>query len=180
METIMDEKPDAGTLLQSFIDGDASTFPEVVRTLRSRLTHYAYAVISDWDAAKDAVQEAFTKLYRVGRSIRENPMAWLFKVTRNQCIDQIRQRKRRGEERLGGAIHISSRGSLPPDLTLQVREAMDVLSERDRAVVLLKVVEGLSYQEIAQSMDLSVSNVGYILHHGLKRMASHLGQGGQS
>ena len=48
---------------------------------------------------------------------------------------------------------------------------LDVLNDRERQIVMLKIVDELSYKEIAETMEISVSNVGFILHNSMKKMA---------
>lgn len=180
MEGTMDEPVTPEALLAAFVGGDRTVFEGIVRDFHRRLLHYAYSFLSDWEECKDIVQESFTRLYQRSHTIRGNPQAWLFKVTRNLCLDLKRKWKRRGGNGVENIAEFPGNPRPHPDTRLEVRAALKALPERDRAVVVLKVVEGMSYQEIAEALDLTPSNVGYILHHGLKKLASRLGKGGTS
>ena len=179
MEVMMTSPNDPEGVLRAFVAGRRDRFGEVVRAFHRRLLHYAYTILRDWEECKDVVQEAFTRLYQQCNTIRGNPQAWLFRVVRNLAIDQRRRGKRRGGS-VDNITPFPDRARSNPDLKLEIEEALATLSERDRSVVVLKVVEGMSYAEIAGALGLTPSNVGYILHHGLKKLASHLREGGRS
>jgi RNA polymerase sigma-70 factor (ECF subfamily) len=176
-EVIM-ENPEQPDFLDSFLEGDEAAFAEVVRAWHSRLAAYARSFLDTPEDCQEAVQDAFLKLHQARRTIRENPRAWLFKVTRNRCLD-LQRKAIRERKRTEGALPVFP-GSMPPVERLEVREALGALPERDRAVVCLKVLEGLSYEEIGEALGLTAGNVGYILHHGLKKLASIIRPGGRS
>jgi len=165
--------------LDAFLEGEEGAFAEVVRTWHSRLAAYARAFLDSPEDCQEAVQDAFLKLHQARRTIRENPRAWLFKVTRNRCLD-LQRKAIRERKRTEGAMPVVFPGAMPPVERLEVREALGALPERDRAVVCLKVLEGLSYEEIGEALGLTAGNVGYILHHGLKKLASIIRPGGRS
>jgi RNA polymerase sigma-70 factor (ECF subfamily) len=173
------ENPEPLDALDAFLEGDEAAFAEVVRSWRSRLAAYARAFLDTPEDCQEAVQDAFLKLHQARRTIRENPRAWLFKVTRNRCLD-LQRHAIRERKRTEGALPVFPGAALPPIERLEVREALGTLPERDRAVVCLKVLEGLSYEEIGEALGLTAGNVGYILHHALKKLASIIRPGGRS
>jgi RNA polymerase sigma-70 factor (ECF subfamily) len=162
--------------LEAFFQGDEEVFPDVVRAYNARLLAYARAFLNDPEDCREAVQDAFLRFHQSRGSIRGNPQAWLFKVTRNLCIDI---RRRQARQKADPSQVLPFPAALHPDERLKVQEALAALPERDRAVVCLKVLEGLSYQEIGDVLGLTASNVGFILHHGLKKLASMLATGGR-
>jgi RNA polymerase sigma-70 factor (ECF subfamily) len=173
------ENPEPLDALDAFLEGEEGAFEAVVRTWAGRLASYARAFLDTPEECQEAVQDAFLKLHQARGTIRENPRAWLLRVTRNRCLD-LQRRAIRERKRAEGALPVFPGAALPPLERLEVREALGTLPERDRAVVCLKVLEGLSYEEIASALGLTAGNVGYILHHALKKLASILRPGGRA
>lgn len=151
---------------------------EVVAIHQAPLIRYAASLLGDGERAKDVVQETFIKLCRQDRKDLEPRLAaWLFKVTRNGALDALRRDKRMElhetpelaarrangiEEEAGEARRSEMIGSL--------LDLVASLPPKQREVIELKFREGLSYREISELTGLSASNVGYLLHHGLKEL----------
>jgi RNA polymerase sigma-70 factor (ECF subfamily) len=158
---------------------------ELMDELEMPLLRYCTRLVRRPELAQDIVQDAFIRYlnYRRrpdGRAIK-NAKAWLYRVTHNLALDHIR-RNRRGEE-IQAELRESMAGDRAdgPDELLARKDAaaaawelLEMLSERDRQVVLLKVVDNRSYKEISEIMEISVSNVGFILHTSLKKLAGEL------
>jgi RNA polymerase sigma factor (sigma-70 family) len=134
----------------------------------------------DSETARDLVQETFRRLCEAEQAAVEGHVrAWLFTVCRRLAIDLSRKEGRMTSdaavlERPTGAHH-------SPLVHLQARrdasrlcDALNALPDNQREVVRLKFTHGLSYQEIAEVTGLSTSNVGYLLHHGLKTLKATL------
>jgi len=129
-------------------------FATVYQLLASDLVSFASGMLRDRGAAEDAVQQAFFELARAaptiegdGRSLR----AWLYRSVRYNCLDEIRRRKRHPEdptERFPEA-GVSDPIDLP-DPALQT--ALMELSDRQRAIVVLRHVLGASFDDIAKVM----------------------------
>jgi RNA polymerase sigma factor (sigma-70 family) len=175
--TAMDAQERTPSSLDVFLSGDPEAFGEVVREYNMRLTAYARVFLENPEDCREVVQDAFLRFHQSRESIRGNPQAWLFKVTRNLCIDLRRSQARR---KANPENILPFPAGMHPDERLKVREALGALPERDRTIVCLKVLQGLSYQEIGEALGITSGNVGFILHHGLKKLASILNQGGRS
>jgi len=172
----MDPQERTPNTLDAFLLGDAEAFGEVVRRYNGRLMAYARAFLDNGEDCREVVQDAFLRFHQSRESIHGNPQAWLFKVTRNLCIDFRRRQARRKAD---PENILPFPAGMHPDDRLKVREALGSLPERDRTIVCLKVLQGLSYQEIGEALGITSGNVGFILHHGLKKLASILSQGGR-
>ncbi len=142
---------------------------------------YATHLMGDADRASDVVQDAFVRLCKQPRGeVEDRIRQWLYTVCRNRAFDILHKEKRM--KALDDA-QASRQESRDPDPQLQVQQKesaaqagtlMEILPDRQREVVRLKVQGGLSYQEISELTGLSVSNVGYLLHTGLKSIRSRL------
>lgn len=160
----------------------------IVSTYERPLLVYVTRITGNASIAEDIVQEVFIKLSGQWRGPMEpgaQISAWLYKVAHNGAIDALRRERRRGAlhqahaEEVGETVPPSEgqgRSPLPYEAQ-RVREALDTLSERERALVVLKVYEERSYKEIAEIAGLSVGNVGFILHTAMKRLAASLEKG---
>ncbi|MFT5126754.1 MAG: RNA polymerase sigma factor (sigma-70 family) [Rhodothermales bacterium] len=147
------------------------------------LLRYAIGIVKSQETAQDIVQDAFIKYLRYRREQREveNAKAWLYRVVHNLGIDYLRRRSRivDGDDELTQASTPSQEPA--PDEVLDRRDAtrsamaaLDILSERDRGIVIMKVIEERSYKEIAADTGLKIGNIGFILHTAMKKLAREL------
>lgn len=166
---------------------EPETIEELFAALESPLLGYALRLLRDQDSAEDVVQEAFMRLHAQFDEVRE-PRKWLFRTVHNLALNQ-----RRDENKV---ITIDQRGTavaesetpdpqpLPDEQIVRlegiglVRLSVETLDARSRRLVHLKFHEGLSYKEISAQTGLTVSHVGYLLHHALKSIADELAKNG--
>ncbi len=165
-----------------------NTLEAILATYEARLLAYVARITGNPSVAEDIVQDTFIKLAAdwEGEFIDSAAMnSWLHKVAHSKAVDWVRReirlnklheehQKERGELEIplpqyGGESRIS------PELVLKLEEALLQLQDREREVVLLKIYEGLSYKEISKQIGLSESNVGFILHTAIKKLAKSLG-----
>lgn len=140
------------------------------------LFRYCHRLTADTDLAEDVVQETFVRLLgRTGGAEGDHLRPWMFRVATNLIRDRARQDANRS--RLLAAV--PRREPVPgPDgmvekqeLILEVREALDRVSSRDREILMLRQ-EGFSYKEIAKVLEVAPSSVGTLLARALNRFAS--------
>ncbi len=139
------------------------------------LVRYAARLTGDLDAARDAVQETFMQLCQMDPSkLDSQPIPWLYTVCRNRALDGRRKEARMNP--LGEAIDQMADARMPSPLhllerrstTSTVLKALDSLPAKQQEVIRLKFQDGLSYREISQVTGLSMSNVGFLIHVGIK------------
>ena len=145
------------------------------------LTRYAASITGDEDSARDVVQDTFIRLCDESPGALAGRLApWLFTVCRNRALDMNRKL-----HRLVPLPDETAESTLDPQpdpaVAVEQREttalAMDLLATlpaAHREVVRLKFQAGLSYAEIADVTQLSVTNVGFILHTALKTLRQRL------
>lgn len=153
---------------------------ELIRATLARyespLTRYARRITGDAERARDVVQETFLRLCRDEQAPPPDRVAeWLFTVCRNKALDV-----RRKESRMTtlADIHLcDSASELRPHLATQqrdeadrIRKFVEELPDKQRTAVRLKFAEGLSYREIGRRTGWSVSNVGFLIHQGVKTL----------
>ena len=155
-----------------------------VARFESPLTLYAARLLGDAEAARDVVQETFLRLCAQDRVPIEPRLAeWLFTVCRNRALDVLRK-ERRMTRLSDEQIHRQASPDPGPPEVAERREsaarALDVLETlpmNQREVIRLKFQNGFSYQEISRISGHSVSNVGYLIHTGLKTIRGQLADG---
>ena len=164
------------------------------------LIRYACSIVGDLDSARDVVQETFIKFAQGGMKEmtkdecgmtngaeprtpasggrQPNPEAWLFTGTRRRALDHLRKHRRLIPMELPDDRPCAAPG---PAALLEQRESaasifdlLDALSPNQREVIRLKFQNDLSYREIAEVTQLSVTNVGFLLHAGLKKLRALL------
>ena len=154
-----------------------------------RLLRYAASVVRDEHLARDAVQDVLLRLCDADRpppeGFEEEPRlrAWLFKAVRNRCIDILRKEGRMSlledhspaetTMRLATQDDPADRAESNDDAA-NALAALDRLPPLQREALRLKFAGELSYQQIADAMNKSVSHVGVLIHEGLKTLRKQL------
>ena len=149
----------------------------------SPLLRYAYGMVARREVAEEMVQDAFLKLHQHWDAI-ETPKAWLYRATRNLCLNHLRKHKR---ETLSEESDHNESPNDKPDEQLGRMEAMgtlkiliEELSDADRGLIQLKYHDELTYGNIGEQLKLSAGTVGYKLHHLLKHLSESLKKYGVS
>jgi len=152
-----------------------------LRTHQGALLRYAASFVGE-TRAQDVVQDAFLRLCsQPVESVQDHVAAWLFTVCRNRALE-IHRAERRTEAIEEHDDMLESPDSGPSakleraeDLSL-VGAAMAALPSKQREVLRLKVEAGLSYKDIAEVMNLTVGNVGFILHSAIARVRENISE----
>jgi RNA polymerase sigma-70 factor, ECF subfamily len=166
-----------------------AAFETLVRRYSERAYRAAYRVVRDQQAAEEVLQEALIKAYRALPRFEERSSfyTWLYRITVNLALDRRRRGKRAPAVEWDDAIaqEIDPRAMLAepasPEVAsrrLEVREVVaegiQHLPDGQREVLLLREVDGLSYEEIAESMQISKGTVMSRLHYARKKMMAYL------
>ncbi|MFA7230550.1 MAG: RNA polymerase sigma factor [Victivallaceae bacterium] len=159
------------------------TLEKIVTENEAPLLRYAWRYLQNESLAQDAVQESFVKYSQTIPGTIFNPRAWLYKTARNYCLNILRKQHRRPEIDLEHAEPVVAGSSSQPDAGLIHAENRTVLlrclnrlKAKHKEAVILKLEHGKSYREIAEIMNLSVSNVGFILHAALKELKQNFSE----
>lgn len=176
--------PDAQLML-SFQNGDEPAFDTLYERHYQSTINLAYRLLGDRDSAEDIAQEVFVKLYISPRSYgpRAKFSTWLYRVTYNACIDEMRKRKTSPTAPAQWDTSPIPDADVSPEsvaesneLAAVVKAAIASLPEKQRLAIALQKYEGLSYQEIADVLMTSVSAVESLLFRAkesLKNKLSH-------
>jgi len=165
-------------LLEGTLAGDEDAFAELVSRYRNQITSYIYRMTNDYDGAVDLAQETFLRVYRAaGRYQTTHAFStYIYRIATNLAISELRKRKRRRLVSLTGLLAPGD-GQEPRDFDapderpLQdvslveaerrrvVKRAISTLPDRYRAPLVLRDVEGKSYDEIAAILRTSQGTV---------------------
>ena len=175
-------------LVREAKDGDRRAFGRLIETYQRRVYALAYGILRNREDAWDAAQEAFVKAYKSLDRFEGQASfyTWMYRITYNVSIDHLRSRNRKEmsdlpetkqvDEALRRAGH-SPAGD--PDQESHRRELKEVLSkamarlsEKHRAIIVLREIEGLSYEEMAEILDISKGTVMSRLFHARKNLQS--------
>ena len=175
--------PEEAAIIEACKQGDRTAFHTLFETYKDRVYSIALHFSGNESAARDVSQQVFLKLFRIiGQFRRESEFTtWLYRIVANCCADE--QRKIRRFVPLGEGIevrHMVAKASqedhfLRGQLADSVRHAISALSPKLRMPILLKYVEGLSYEEIAEALNCSKGTVASRLNRGHKELARKLG-----
>lgn len=172
-------------LVERIQNGDRDAFKDLVERYQRKVYSICYGMLKDSESSLDVSQEVFIKVYRYLDKFNKNSSfyTWLYRITVNMCIDHIRKnsRVRRVEydDRIShdgdieGDEHIlPSRLGLHPDkvygrkeLRQKMLEALETLTEKHRTILIMREVEGLSYEEMADVLNISKGTVMSRLFH---------------
>ncbi len=172
-------------LVQRCQNGDPKAFQIIVQKYQKKLFSIAYGIVHNREDALDIVQETFLKVHRYIASFQGNSSlyTWLYRIVVNLCIDFIRKDNRAATYDYNDAVrhtptptqeandipftHISDPIQALNDKELgeQIWKAMSALSVNHRTVIILREIEGMSYEEMAQTLQCSKGTIMSRLHH---------------
>jgi RNA polymerase sigma factor (sigma-70 family) len=148
----------------------------------SMLLSYAYNIVGEYERAQDVVQDTFLKLCKEDMSSLTYLRAWLFKVCRNRALEIIRK-ERKMQPLDSEYIEKKPSDTRSPydevelsDQFSRVLSLLDGIPEKHKEVICLKFQSNLSYQEISEVADITISNVGVILHTALRTIRTQMVQ----
>jgi RNA polymerase sigma-70 factor (ECF subfamily) len=150
------------SLIKRFIDGDELVFSELLKRHKEKVRNIIYLTLSNTDGVDDIAQEVFITVYRHLKSFRFESQftTWLYRITINKCKDHLRKKNIRSiflplkdDEPVFESINEDT------DIKHIVRNAITTLPDKLRIPLVLKDLEGFSYQEIADTMECEIGTV---------------------
>ena len=146
-------------------------FEKLAISVKDKLYRFALRITGDSVEAEDVVQEVFIKVWNRRDDMVEvqNHEAYCMTLTRNLSLDKIKSKHRRTVE-IGDALQISDYNSTPyeaiekNDALSRIKKWMNELPEKQRLTMHLRDIEGLTYDEIAENLEISMAQVKVNLH----------------
>jgi RNA polymerase sigma-70 factor (ECF subfamily) len=170
--------------------GDHEAFRVLVERHQGRVQALALRILRDREAARDATQDAFLKAYAALDRFegRAKFGTWMYRLAYNHCLDLKRKdrssQQAPWEDELGAVGETPTHAAPPPspgvaaerrELREQLAEAVAGLGDEARETLLLREIEGLSYGQIAELLDIPEGTVMSRLHHARRRLREALG-----
>jgi RNA polymerase sigma-70 factor (ECF subfamily) len=172
--------------------GDPAAFTELVQSHQDRVYDFCVRMLGDREEALEIVQEIFVSVHQALPHFRfdSKVSTWIYRISKNHCLNRLKYLERRGrgrsdeldgvpEEALAGAAGAPTR----PDDALQaehervmVQKAIARLEPDARALVALRDIEGLSYEEMVEITQLPLGTVKSRLHRAREKLAEYLAE----
>jgi RNA polymerase sigma-70 factor (ECF subfamily) len=166
--------------------GDEWAFQLLVRRFRKKLFSIAFGITLDAQESQDIVQEVFLQVYRSIDDFKGNASlsTWLHRITVNRCLNWKRRWARRFQWHHVSTGNMDDQPAKAPESDLptpearmanaqtrqQIDNALKMLSDKARAIFVLRELEGLSYEEIADATGTKIGTVRSRLFHARKRL----------
>lgn len=185
------------TLVKRVRSGDQRAFRTLVERYQRKVYSVALGMLKDKEEAMDVSQEAFVKVYKYLDHFKGDSSfyTWLYRITVNICIDVIRKRgSGRGEDvefdeslahdtaeaqigALGSRLGTNpQKSALRRELADKIQEALEQVPEKHRAILLLREIEGLSYEELSKILDIPKGTVMSRLFHARAKVQKILSE----
>jgi len=173
-------------LIKKCLRGDQTAWDTIVKTYRRKVFNVAYKFVGKHDEAEDLTQDIFVKVFRSLKSFdrRANFQTWLISISRNLCIDHYRSVRKEREtiDRDVDANELSPLSHDPgpvaaleqQDRVQLLKQAMAELPETLRTAVLMRDIQELSYQEIADQLRLPEGTVKSRINRGRTELARQI------
>ncbi len=169
-------------LVQRLRQGDESAMREVVERYQQRLFALIYGIVRDRHEVEDVAQEVFLKVFtRIDRFNGQSRFyTWLYRVAANAAKDHVKKRSRRPSVALEDDAVLPEHGDGPRqqasrrELREAVRRAISDLSPRYREILTLRELQGLTYNEVATVLRISIGTVESRLHRARAKLKTRL------
>lgn len=179
-------------LIQLCQKGDVRAFEQLIEGYEKRIINYCYRMLGNAQDAEDAAQEVFVKVFRfIGSFTGQSSFStWLYRIASNVCLDLLRKAKRRPQESVSiyqyneegeeFSLPIEDKSPTPYEKAQQseaqkaLLAALEKLGEEQKRVVILRDIEGLSYEEIAAVTGVTPGTVKSRLNRARKSLQKYL------
>jgi RNA polymerase sigma-70 factor (ECF subfamily) len=169
-------------LVEAIGAGDASAFETLIKRYRNCVLNFIYKYVGDRYSAEDLAQEVFLRVYSSASKFepRGKVSTWIFKIAYNLSLNEISRRKRLclfADTEEGSEIEPRAPSSVEgQDLGKTLRDCIQRLPEKQKAALLLRVNEELSYSEIGNILSTSVSSVESLIFRARGNLRKMLGE----
>ena len=174
--------------MRAFREGDATAFDALFQRWSGRLLRYLERMVREPAVAEELVQETFLRVHRAREKWEPSARfsTWLYTIATNVALNELRRPFRRSphestDDDLAGSPRELAAAGPPPDEVAHARRMGDAvetalaeLPERQRAALWLTAVEGLSYAEVATSLETTPQSVKALVHRGRSALAERL------
>lgn len=180
-------------LLNMYTRGELEAMEVLLERYKRPVFTFVLRLVGDRARAEDLLQETFLRLVEHAHTFEGNAKlkTWLFRIARNQCIDEGRRRAHRKHpsldapsggdadgptlhERLAASDHGAERRAVGKELKVRISKAIEALPEEQREVFLLRQVQNLAFKEIAEITGVPENTVKSRMRYALERLQGAL------
>ncbi|MEG0360576.1 MAG: RNA polymerase sigma factor [Longicatena sp.] len=166
-------------LMEQIANGDEEAFTTLYNNTSKAIYSYILSLVKDHHLAQDFMQDTYLSI-RQSISLYQpyqKPMAWIFRIARNHVYSYFRTQQQKGnneyhDERLYEAQSYSIEENKLDKVVLQT--ALQKLNEKERTVIILNVINGYKFREIACYLELPLGSVLASYHRGIRKLKSNL------
>jgi len=169
------EGPSDGDIVRAVLAGNIEQYGTLVERYRDKYARFAARMLGSFDAAEDAVQDAFIRAYDQLARCRDpdNFLGWFFLILRNRCLAE----RRRSQLKAEAGEMLEQPGTERADRAVEADEerraltaALTALTDEQREVFVMKHVEGWSYEEIAKRTGVPVPSLKMRMYRSYQRL----------
>ncbi len=161
---------------------DVTSFKEEVLPLKNKLYRFSLTFVKDEDLAKDVVQEVLIKVWekRDEMVFVQNLEAWCMQITRNKALDKLRSKHVKRTDQFEVEFDTRKERDTPyvvterSQLMNRIQDLIDALPQRQREVMQLRDIEGYTYKEIAENLDIDINLVKTNLFRARRKIKESL------
>jgi len=174
--------PEDELLIKRAQQGDGKSIEELLIAYEKKVYNIAYRFMGNEADAYDMAQESLIKIYRGIATFKgeSSLSSWIYRLTVNTCMDGLRKRKNTPvslEYSIEKGVAFEDDYTDTPEaqaLSLErsedIQKAINILSENYKAVILMRDIDGFSYEEISQMLDISVGTVKSRINRGRQKL----------
>lgn len=174
-------------LLKKAKSGDISAFESLIEGYQKKVFNIVFRMLGNYDDANDVTQEVFIKVFRYLKNFKEQSLfsTWLYRIATNTCLDELRKNKNKNIIYIDQDIKLEDSDikrqvvddNPTPDIIYEknetsklVNEAINKLSSEHKAAVVLRDIQGFSYEEIAKILNCPVGTIKSRINRGRKSL----------
>lgn len=169
-------------LISRAAKGDASAFNELLGMHENRMYAVCLRMCGNHEDAQDCLQEAMLRVYRAisGFKGQSTFSTWLYRVTMNTCLDELRRKKNKQSTSLDGLLDAGwspsderdtpERHAVRSEMHAEVQRVISELPEDMRAAIVLRDIQGFSYEEISQMLNINVGTIKSRISRGREKL----------
>lgn len=176
-------------VIEKVLAGDIEAFSVIIKKYQEKTFNYVYSQVKDYDEALDITQEIFIMTIEALRSFRRESKfsTWFYSIMVNYCKNYRKKNRRYNLVPINGSkgddeysLQLTDERENPEkevvmnDSLRIVREEIERLPDDYRDILMLRDIEGLSYNEVAEVLDISLSNVKVRIHRGREFLKNRL------
>ena len=173
--------------IQKLKDGDENTWRELIDTLKDKMYKTAFSFVASYDDAEDIVQDVFVEVHKNINNFRADSSisTWIYRITVNKSLNFLKKNKKTIQSSLvseteiennnySAKIHTPSSILQQKETRKMIYQAIGKLPERQAMVFVMHKIDGRSYKEISEILEISVSSVESLMHRAKRSLQKKL------